>query len=99
MFQELPDTHYDAAWIQFPNHLSALNDEAGKWYYVVKIDSYFVPNVRTNGSSLFQRQRFANLAKFKSNVFKILVATDVAARYRKHFSTHLTNSCNLFAFF
>uniref|UniRef100_A0A8B9GUH7 RNA helicase n=1 Tax=Astyanax mexicanus TaxID=7994 RepID=A0A8B9GUH7_ASTMX len=26
------------------------------------------------------KQRFANLAKFKSNVFKILIATDVAAR-------------------
>uniref|UniRef100_A0A8B9GVY7 RNA helicase n=1 Tax=Astyanax mexicanus TaxID=7994 RepID=A0A8B9GVY7_ASTMX len=31
-------------------------------------------------SMMKQRQRFANLAKFKSNVFKILIATDVAAR-------------------
>lgn len=45
MFQELSDTHNDAAWIQFPNHLSALNDEAGKWRYVVKIDFHSVPNV------------------------------------------------------
>lgn len=27
-----------------------------------------------------QRQRFANLAKFKASVYRILVATDVAAR-------------------
>lgn len=27
-----------------------------------------------------QRQRFAALAKFKSSIFKILIATDVAAR-------------------
>ncbi|XP_053369362.1 probable ATP-dependent RNA helicase DDX49 [Clarias gariepinus] len=31
-------------------------------------------------SMMKQRQRFANLAKFKSNIFKILIATDVAAR-------------------
>lgn len=31
-------------------------------------------------SMMKQKQRFANLAKFKSNVFKILIATDVAAR-------------------
>ncbi|XP_062412874.1 probable ATP-dependent RNA helicase DDX49 [Sardina pilchardus] len=31
-------------------------------------------------SMMKQRERFANLAKFKSNVFKILIATDVAAR-------------------
>lgn len=30
MFQELSDTNNDAARIQFPNHLPALNDEAGK---------------------------------------------------------------------
>lgn len=36
----------------------------------------------------FQRQRFANLAKFKSNVFKILIATDVASRYRANISQH-----------
>ncbi|MEQ2177015.1 putative ATP-dependent RNA helicase ddx49 [Goodea atripinnis] len=27
-----------------------------------------------------QKQRFANLAKFKASVYKILIATDVAAR-------------------
>uniref|UniRef100_A0A672L5Y8 Probable ATP-dependent RNA helicase DDX49 n=1 Tax=Sinocyclocheilus grahami TaxID=75366 RepID=A0A672L5Y8_SINGR len=37
-------------------------------------------------SMMKQRQRFANLAKFKSNVFKILIATDVAARYRENTS-------------
>ncbi|XP_026873213.1 probable ATP-dependent RNA helicase DDX49 isoform X1 [Electrophorus electricus] len=31
-------------------------------------------------SMMKQRQRFANLAKFKSNIFKVLIATDVAAR-------------------
>uniref|UniRef100_A0A8C9YWM6 RNA helicase n=1 Tax=Sander lucioperca TaxID=283035 RepID=A0A8C9YWM6_SANLU len=31
-------------------------------------------------SMMKQKQRFANLAKFKASVFKILVATDVAAR-------------------
>uniref|UniRef100_A0AAY4CZD7 RNA helicase n=1 Tax=Denticeps clupeoides TaxID=299321 RepID=A0AAY4CZD7_9TELE len=31
-------------------------------------------------SMMKQKQRFANLAKFKSNVFKILIATDVASR-------------------
>ncbi|MBN3303014.1 DDX49 helicase, partial [Amia calva] len=31
-------------------------------------------------SMMKQRQRFENLAKFKSSVFKILIATDVAAR-------------------
>ncbi|RXN31902.1 putative ATP-dependent RNA helicase DDX49 [Labeo rohita] len=31
-------------------------------------------------SMMKQRQRFANLAKFKSSVFKILIATDVASR-------------------
>jgi len=31
-------------------------------------------------SMMKQRERFANLAKFKSNVFKILIATDVASR-------------------
>ncbi|XP_035268953.1 probable ATP-dependent RNA helicase DDX49 isoform X1 [Anguilla anguilla] len=31
-------------------------------------------------SMMKQKQRFANLAKFKSSVFKILIATDVAAR-------------------
>lgn len=29
---------------------------------------------------LIQKQRFANLAKFKASVYKILIATDVAAR-------------------
>lgn len=29
---------------------------------------------------LFQKQRFANLAKFKASVYKIMIATDVAAR-------------------
>ncbi|KAF7703487.1 probable ATP-dependent RNA helicase DDX49 [Silurus meridionalis] len=31
-------------------------------------------------SMMKQKQRFANLAKFKSNIYKILIATDVAAR-------------------
>ncbi|TSM94626.1 putative ATP-dependent RNA helicase DDX49 [Bagarius yarrelli] len=45
-------------------------------------------------SMMKQRQRFANLAKFKSNIFKILIATDVAARY-DHFTQydiHLVNA-------
>ncbi len=60
--------------------------------YVVKIDSHSAPNVSTNGFMFFhfQKQRFANLAKFKSNVFKILIATDVAARYRENTSQHIS---------
>ncbi|NXX22568.1 DDX49 helicase, partial [Podargus strigoides] len=40
---------------------------------------YSFPSVALH-SMMKQRQRFAALAKFKSNIFKILIATDVAAR-------------------
>lgn len=41
---------------------------------------YRPARLRTSSYYLLQKQRFANLAKFKASVYKILIATDVAAR-------------------
>ncbi|NXH98508.1 DDX49 helicase, partial [Pachycephala philippinensis] len=50
--------------------------EAGPWQGAV---STWIP-LPSRGIFSSQKQRFAALAKFKSSIFKILIATDVAAR-------------------
>lgn len=46
----------------------------------MQIKPDYGPAEWTTSLCLLQKQRFANLAKFKASVYKILIATDVAAR-------------------
>uniref|UniRef100_A0A8C6PPJ4 RNA helicase n=1 Tax=Nothobranchius furzeri TaxID=105023 RepID=A0A8C6PPJ4_NOTFU len=43
------------------------------------LQKFYFPTISLH-SMMKQKQRFANLAKFKASVYKILIATDVAAR-------------------
>ncbi|NWI46598.1 DDX49 helicase, partial [Picathartes gymnocephalus] len=73
LVQSFQDQHQDWAIIIFTKtckDCQVLN---------MMLRKYNFPSVALH-SMLKQRQRFAALAKFKSSIFKILIATDVAAR-------------------
>ncbi|KAF7237084.1 putative ATP-dependent RNA helicase DDX49 [Varanus komodoensis] len=73
LVQTFQDEHEDWSIIIFTNtckNCQILNMMLRKFNF---------PSVALH-SSMKQKQRFAALAKFKSSVFKILIATDVAAR-------------------
>ncbi|XP_056590710.1 probable ATP-dependent RNA helicase DDX49 [Triplophysa dalaica] len=73
LIQTFQDEHADWSVIIFTNTCKNCQILA------MMLREFNFPTI-TLHSMMKQRQRFANLAKFKSNVFKILVATDVAAR-------------------
>uniref|UniRef100_A0A667YI33 RNA helicase n=1 Tax=Myripristis murdjan TaxID=586833 RepID=A0A667YI33_9TELE len=58
--------------------IQTFTDEHDDWSIIIFTNTCNVETV--TALSAFQKQRFANLAKFKSSVYKILIATDVAAR-------------------
>ncbi|KAG1928508.1 putative ATP-dependent RNA helicase DDX49, partial [Pimephales promelas] len=73
LIQKFQDEHDDWSIIIFTNTCKNCQ------ILTMMLREFNFPTISLH-SMMKQRQRFANLAKFKSNVFKILIATDVAAR-------------------
>ncbi|KAL1023232.1 hypothetical protein UPYG_G00038030 [Umbra pygmaea] len=73
LIQKFQDEHYDWSIIIFTN--TCKNCQV----LTMMLQKFNFPTISLH-SMMKQRQRFANLAMFKSSVFKILVATDVASR-------------------
>nr|AAH75762.1 DEAD (Asp-Glu-Ala-Asp) box polypeptide 49 [Danio rerio] len=73
LIQTFQDEHDDWSIIIFTNTCKSCQ------ILTMMLREFNFPTISLH-SMMKQRQRFANLVKFKSNVFKILIATDVAAR-------------------
>nr|XP_023699294.1 probable ATP-dependent RNA helicase DDX49 [Paramormyrops kingsleyae] len=73
LIQKFQDEHEDWSIIIFTNTCKNCQ------ILMMMLREFDFPAVSLH-SMMKQKQRFANLAKFKSGVFKILIATDVAAR-------------------
>ncbi|XP_062868687.1 probable ATP-dependent RNA helicase DDX49 isoform X1 [Trichomycterus rosablanca] len=73
LIQKIQDEHDDWAVMIFTNTCKNCQ------MLTMMLREFKFPTIALH-SMMKQRQRFANLAKFKSNIFKILIATDVAAR-------------------
>lgn len=73
LIQTFQDEHDDWAIIIFTNTCKNCQ------ILTMMLRQFKFPTISLH-SMMKQRERFANLAKFKSNVFKILIATDVASR-------------------
>ncbi|XP_012683715.1 probable ATP-dependent RNA helicase DDX49 [Clupea harengus] len=73
LIQKFQDEHDDWSLIIFTNTCKNCQ------ILTMMLREFKFPTISLH-SMMKQKQRFANLAKFKSNVFKILIATDVASR-------------------
>uniref|UniRef100_UPI003AACC863 probable ATP-dependent RNA helicase DDX49 isoform X2 n=1 Tax=Centroberyx gerrardi TaxID=166262 RepID=UPI003AACC863 len=73
LVQTFTDLHHDWAIIIFTNTCKSCQ------ILTMMLREFNFPTISLH-SMMKQKQRFANLAKFKSSVYRILVATDVAAR-------------------
>uniref|UniRef100_A0A671V5T2 RNA helicase n=1 Tax=Sparus aurata TaxID=8175 RepID=A0A671V5T2_SPAAU len=73
LIQKFTDEHDDWSMIIFTNTCKNCQ------ILTMMLQEFNFPTISLH-SMMKQRQRFANLAKFKASVFKILIATDVAAR-------------------
>uniref|UniRef100_A0A8C9TPE8 RNA helicase n=1 Tax=Scleropages formosus TaxID=113540 RepID=A0A8C9TPE8_SCLFO len=73
LIQKFQDEHEDWSIIIFTNTCKNCQ------ILTMMLREFNFPTISLH-SMMKQKQRFANLAKFKSSVFKILIATDVAAR-------------------
>lgn len=73
LIQTFTDEHDDWSIIIFTNTCKNCQ------ILTMMLQKFHFPTISLH-SMMKQKQRFANLAKFKASVFKILIATDVAAR-------------------
>ncbi|KAM8889703.1 putative ATP-dependent RNA helicase DDX49 [Synchiropus picturatus] len=73
LIQTFTDQHHDWSIIIFTNTCKSCQ------ILTMMLQEFNFPTISLH-SMMKQKQRFANLAKFKASVFKILIATDVAAR-------------------
>lgn len=73
LIQTFTDEHHDWSIIIFTN--TCKNCQV----LTMMLRKFNFPTISLH-SMMKQKQRFANLAKFKASVFRILIATDVAAR-------------------
>lgn len=73
LIQSFTDEHHDWSIIIFTN--TCKNCQV----LTMMLRQFNFPTISLH-SMMKQKQRFANLAKFKASVFRILIATDVAAR-------------------
>ncbi|XP_071389777.1 probable ATP-dependent RNA helicase DDX49 isoform X2 [Centroberyx affinis] len=73
LVQTFTDLHHDWAIIIFTNTCKSCQ------ILTMMLREFNFPTISLH-SMMKQKQRFANLAKFKSSVYRILIATDVAAR-------------------
>lgn len=73
LIQTFTDEHDDWSMIIFTNTCKNCQ------ILTMMLREFNFPTISLH-SMMKQKQRFANLAKFKASVFKILIATDVAAR-------------------
>lgn len=73
LIQTFTDEHHDWSIIIFTN--TCKNCQV----LTMMLREFGFPTISLH-SMMKQKQRFANLAKFKASVFRILIATDVAAR-------------------
>ncbi|XP_033821166.1 probable ATP-dependent RNA helicase DDX49, partial [Periophthalmus magnuspinnatus] len=73
LIQTFTDEHHDWSIIIFTNTCKTCQ------VLMMMLRQFKFPCISLH-SGMKQRQRFANLAKFKASVYRILIATDVAAR-------------------
>uniref|UniRef100_A0A8C6PLV8 Probable ATP-dependent RNA helicase DDX49 n=1 Tax=Nothobranchius furzeri TaxID=105023 RepID=A0A8C6PLV8_NOTFU len=73
LIQTFTDEHDDWSIIIFTNTCKNCQ------ILTMMLQKFYFPTISLH-SMMKQKQRFANLAKFKASVYKILIATDVAAR-------------------
>ncbi|KAK2835325.1 hypothetical protein Q5P01_015809 [Channa striata] len=73
LIQKFTDEHDDWSIIIFTNTCKSCQ------ILTMMLREFNFPTISLH-SMMKQKQRFANLAKFKASVYKILIATDVAAR-------------------
>lgn len=73
LIQTFTDQHHDWSIIIFTNTCKNCQ------ILTMMLREFNFPTISLH-SMMKQKQRFANLAKFKASVYKILIATDVAAR-------------------
>ncbi|KAM9831492.1 putative ATP-dependent RNA helicase DDX49 [Neosynchiropus ocellatus] len=73
LIQAFTDQHHDWSIIIFTKTCKSCQ------ILTMMLREFNFPTISLH-SMMKQKQRFANLAKFKASVFKILIATDVAAR-------------------
>ncbi|XP_061739379.1 probable ATP-dependent RNA helicase DDX49 [Nerophis ophidion] len=73
LIQTFTDTHDDWSIIIFTNTCKSCQ------ILTMMLRRFNFPTISLH-SMMKQKQRFANLSKFKASVYKILIATDVAAR-------------------
>ncbi|XP_076009050.1 putative ATP-dependent RNA helicase DDX49 [Genypterus blacodes] len=73
LIQTFTDEHHDWSIIIFTNTCKNCQ------ILTMMLRQFDFPTISLH-SMMKQRQRFANLAKFKASVYKIMIATDVAAR-------------------
>ncbi|KAK7888693.1 hypothetical protein WMY93_024253 [Mugilogobius chulae] len=73
LIQTFTDQHHDWSIIIFTNTCKSCQ------VLTMMLREFNFPTISLH-SMMKQKQRFANLAKFKASVYRILIATDVAAR-------------------
>ncbi|KAJ0065753.1 hypothetical protein NL108_017804 [Boleophthalmus pectinirostris] len=73
LIQTFTDQHHDWSIIIFTNTCKSAQ------VLTMMLREFNFPTISLH-SMMKQKQRFANLAKFKASVYRILIATDVAAR-------------------